>query len=260
MLYRTKNQGLFVISQPAHSWVSGQLARAWGNEPVGPIEPAEPVLLAAALHDVGFLSWEREPTLNLETGWPHTFMNLPTDLHLKIWAKGIQELTQVNRYATLLVSLHYTGLTERHPASGSPAEQELQQEFLREQQAFQAELLAGLQKDSYYAEFCHPSCLERNRRLIAVWDWMSLLLGMGFEGDAVKIQNIPGVKGDLTLTLSRQASQPGQLRVSPWPFRERVVPIHFEGRLLSKQFRDEVRMRQELRALPAETLALQLIP
>lgn len=39
MLYRQDPAGLIVIGQPAHAWVAGQLARAWGNEHVGDVAP-----------------------------------------------------------------------------------------------------------------------------------------------------------------------------------------------------------------------------
>src|SRR5919199_1418725 len=40
-----------VIGQPAHAWVSGQIARAWGNAAFPAPEPSEAVCLAAYLED-----------------------------------------------------------------------------------------------------------------------------------------------------------------------------------------------------------------
>jgi len=65
------------ISQTSHSWISGQLARAWSNESFAGFKPFEPICYAAEQHDIGFLSWENQPTLNLETGLPFTFEQLP---------------------------------------------------------------------------------------------------------------------------------------------------------------------------------------
>ena len=39
MLHREDPAGLVVIAQPAHAWVSGQLARAWGNARFGAVAP-----------------------------------------------------------------------------------------------------------------------------------------------------------------------------------------------------------------------------
>jgi hypothetical protein len=53
VLHRADPEGLIVIGQPAHAWVSGQIARAWGNERFGHFEPWEDVCLAAEQHDLG---------------------------------------------------------------------------------------------------------------------------------------------------------------------------------------------------------------
>jgi hypothetical protein len=51
MLYREVKQGKIAITQPMHAWVSGQLARAWGNERFGTVEPSEEVCLGAEQHE-----------------------------------------------------------------------------------------------------------------------------------------------------------------------------------------------------------------
>jgi hypothetical protein len=47
MLYRQQMQGRIAITQPMHAWVSGQLARVWGNERFGEMVPFEEVCLGA---------------------------------------------------------------------------------------------------------------------------------------------------------------------------------------------------------------------
>jgi len=64
MLYREGTQGRIAITQPAHAWLSGQLARAWGNERFGDVVPWEEVCLGAEQHDVGHTAWEQAPALN----------------------------------------------------------------------------------------------------------------------------------------------------------------------------------------------------
>ena len=52
MLFRTDNADVIAIPQPSHSWLSGQLVRAWGNEAFARPAPFEEVCLGAALHDI----------------------------------------------------------------------------------------------------------------------------------------------------------------------------------------------------------------
>ena len=98
---------VIAISQTAHAWVSGQLARQWGNECFPSFAPAEPVCYAAEQHDRGFLDWERQPTLNPKSGLPHTFENIPLSLHVELHKKSILELKAVSFYAALVTSLYF---------------------------------------------------------------------------------------------------------------------------------------------------------
>jgi hypothetical protein len=50
MLFREHTQGWIAITQPTHAWLSGQLARAWGNECFGEVAPWEEVCLGASAH------------------------------------------------------------------------------------------------------------------------------------------------------------------------------------------------------------------
>src|SRR5207248_9143777 len=176
MLHRPDKEGLIVISQPAHAWVSGQLARHWGNEMFGYLEPAEEVCLAAEQHDIGFLRWEQHPALNPKTGLPQTFLEMPTNTHLDIWSEGVRQMLCFGRYPALLVSMHFTFLCEQHPITHPPAEARIRQHFLDEQGLLQSALRTSLQNDVHYASCASDQIIEGNRQRISLWDRLSLLL------------------------------------------------------------------------------------
>jgi hypothetical protein len=50
-LHREDPAGLVVIAQPTHTWVSGQLARAWGSARFGQVAPWEEICLGAEQRD-----------------------------------------------------------------------------------------------------------------------------------------------------------------------------------------------------------------
>src|SRR3712207_8663826 len=102
MLYRDDPAGTIAIAQPAHAWVSGQLARAWGNAQFGSFAPWEEVCLAAEQHDIGMAAWESAPTLNRQTGRAHSFMDLPEPRHSQMFA----EASRLDRKSTRLNSSH----------------------------------------------------------------------------------------------------------------------------------------------------------
>src|SRR4051794_25205745 len=176
MLHRHTPEGLVIISQPAHAWISGQIARQWGNASFE--APAEEVCFAAEQHDIGFLGWEQSPTLNPKTGLPHTFMEMPTPMHLDIWRTGIQQMARFGRYPALLVSMHFTSVVQQHGTSGrSPADQKLVNRFLTEQCQIQADWVASLRNHSnHQPDTAH---IHRDQGLVSLWDWLSLLLCMG---------------------------------------------------------------------------------
>jgi hypothetical protein len=55
MQYRQEKHGKIAITQPTYAWLSGQLARAWGNIRFGEVAPWEEVCLGAEQHDVGHI-------------------------------------------------------------------------------------------------------------------------------------------------------------------------------------------------------------
>jgi hypothetical protein len=230
MLIRNDPAGPIAIAQPNHAWVSGQLARAWGNERFGPVEPWEEVCLGAEQHDLGWADWEQRPSLHPTTGLPRRFFELPTGEHVGIWRNASQRMLTQSRYAALLTSLHVSGLYERHDyVNDTPEEAQAARDFLASERAFQERLLASLASDPRYTAHVTAEVVRRNRRLIATWDALSLLFGTGKRVDS-SITNVPSAADDLTLTVSPVAGSEDRWTVSPWPFQSATVSLRFEGR------------------------------
>lgn len=242
MLLRRDGDDVIAIGQPAHAWLSGQLARAWGNERFGAVEPWEEVCLAAEQHDLGMADWERRPTLNPESGLPRSFMELPLDDHLEIWWSAAPLVLSQSPYAALLVSMHGTALFERRDlARLSPADVDRVRAFLDGQRELQEALLAGLRVD--------PRTVRRNQRL--VWTWDSLSLGLLLGWAPFTLSAVPAAGGEVDVEV-------GVFGLEPWPFRERVVALRCEGRRLTGRFDDEAAMRAALEAAPWQTIEIEL--
>lgn len=255
MLQRVDGEDVIVISQPAHAWVSGQLARDWGNDAFGDLQPYDEVCLATALHDVGFLDWETAPTLNTQTGLPHTFLELPTSLHLAIWTRGIQQVLKYDRYAALLVSMHFSHLSRTHP-SESAQDRKLEEKFWEAQDELQTTLITSLSNDVDYAPFSLDQVILRNRRLLSLWDWMSLLLCMGFKEEKV-VDNVPSADGITQIKMCPLEN--GKVVIEPWPFRKDAITIKCEGLQLLKAYRSEHEMRKGLLAASPVPIRLELV-
>jgi hypothetical protein len=259
MLYRDDPAGTIAIGQPAHAWLSGQLARAWGNAQFGAFAPWGEVCLAAEQHDIGMAAWEGAPTLNRRTGRAHSFMDLPEPLHSQMFAAASRLLLAQNRYAALLTSLHFTGLAERHDGTNDPPEAaQAIRDYLADERAWQARVAGALRADPYYAPHAAPEVVDRNRRLVAAWDWLSLLLLMGLR--RVAEVTVPDAEGATALTLTPAPGDMARVTVHPWPFARDTLTLICEGRRLAATYDDEEALRAALADAPWVTLQIALTP
>jgi uncharacterized protein DUF3891 len=246
MLLRPHGDGVLAIGQPAHAWVSGQLARAWGNERFGAVEPWEEVCLAAEQHDVGMAAWEHRPTLNPQTGLPRSFMELELEEHLEIWWSAAPLVLSQSRYAALLVSMHGTALYERRDLTRmEPADAARVQEFLDGQRQLRERLRETLRDDPHAAD----DVVRRNQRL--VWTWDSLSLGLLLDWAPFELTAVPTADGEVEISV-------GDGTLDPWPFRDHRIAVGCEGRWLTGRFEDEQSMRDALATAPWVSLEFEL--
>jgi Protein of unknown function (DUF3891) len=216
LLLRPDGDAVVCIGQPAHAWLSGQLARNWALERV---EPWEEVCLAAEQHDLGMAEWDAEPELNPDTGRPYSFMEMPLETHLRLWTAAPERALPQSRYAALLVSMHGTALYEMRDLDRmAPANADAVRAYLASQRELQERLGVGLDSAQ----------VRRNQRLVWIWDFLSLGLCLGWAGRTVE-----GV------TLHEGT-------IDPWPFRDGAVTLRTEGRRLAGTFSDEDEMRVAL--------------
>jgi len=243
------------IGQTAHSWISGQLARAWGNKVFSGFQPFEQMCYAAEQHDTGFLDWESAPTLNDATGLPYTFEELPEEVHLGIWRTGISQLRPVCLYASLVVSLHFCNLCVRFHHRNSNGNQSASAAFLKEQEEYQGTARRLLQNDPLLVKALEDHMLIYHRDLIATWDLFSLQLCRG-KFKEFKLPDVPtreGGKADILVRKIEGAE--GAWEADPWPFNAPSFATISEGRVIRGRFSDLNTMRTAIR--DADRISLQ---
>jgi uncharacterized protein DUF3891 len=256
MLLRQDEAGTLAIGQPSHAWISGQLARAWGNEHFGSVEPFEEVCLAAEQHDVGWQMRDLEPSHNQETRLPYDFTQIPLDVHLELWTDGPRALLSQNRYAALLTSMHGWRLYQRRDLDRLPAhEAQAIRGYLAAQRSYQDDLIATLRDDPRMAPAVEEQRLERNSLLIWTWDYLSLALCLRWSPATAKGAPAASGKVDLEVTGDRDR---GVLHIDPWPFAVSSLTVRCEGRRLNGQFDSELELREAFAQAPWETLELRL--
>jgi hypothetical protein len=259
---RIEGRPAVAVPQPAHAWISGQLARAWGNQRFGAVEPREAVCLAAEQHDIGWLPWEAAPTRDPATGLPWSFTALPRTVHAPLWAEGVDRAeASLGRYVALLVSLHGMGIYVRFgrspPGSADAAAVEA---FNAHETVRQRRLLASLAADPAWEAAALPEAVARNRALVLAWDLMSLILCHGLSGTR-EVAEVPDASGMTTLTLTAIGDDPERIAVDPWPFTGSRVAVACEGLVLPDgPFDDDAAMREALAAAPRVDVRATLTP
>jgi hypothetical protein len=256
MLLRKDDRGVVAIGQPAHASLAGQLARAWGNEQFGVVEPLKEVCLAADQHDIGWAERDLKPVWNPTSGLPESFMEVPLDVHLGLFTDGPRRLVSQSRYVALLVSMHGWNLYGRRDRDELPVEEaDAIAQYLAEHRAFQADLIASLRADPAAASHVDDARLERNSQLIWTWDYLSLALCLAWAPATAK--RAPTAEGHADLRLTADDRQ-GVHHLDPWPFAARALTVGCEGRRLTGSFDSEQELRDAFAQAPWETLEFRL--
>ena len=211
MLLREEADGtVLAIGQPAHAWVSGQLARAWGNAAFGTVEPREPVCLAAEQHDIGMALYDLAPRLDPATGLPFPFNAMPFPLHLELWEAAPRRLLAQSRYAALLVSMHGVALYGLRDLDRLPPEEAARiREYLTGQRALQARLIADLGAAGDRGARATSGCCGRGT---------SSRSGCASTGRRGSFPGAPTADGEVELRVEPVPGAAGRFTFAPWPF------------------------------------------
>ncbi len=262
MLLRKTGEDVVAIPQPSHSWLSGQMARAWGNDRFSRPAPHAEFCLAAEQHDLGWLTWELAPELDPDTGRPREFMRVSPPTHVGLWTDGVRRARIYGSYPALLVSLHAETIYSRHFdfAKASPEHKRIVHAFLDDQRAFRHALTAALHADHRLAAVTTEDVLERNRLLVAALDWMSLQICWGVSQEA-RLAEVPVAGEERAELVLRPCNDAGQsVAIDPWPFDGERLEVRAEGRRLQGRFSSDEDMRSALARAESVLIVTTLVP
>ncbi len=258
MLLREDNGGVLAIGQASHAWISGQLARAWGNSRFGALEPPEEVCLAAIQHDIGMARWDLEPTLNPSTGLPHSFIEMPLSTHLELWSAAPESVLTQSRYAALLISMHGRRLYELRELGQLPREEaDAVRAYFDRERVRQERLVASLRADPVTAATATPELVSRNSRLIWTWDFLSLALCLDWA--PTKITDVPVAGGGSVHVELTPTGDSRSLTLSPWPLRTDSLKVRCDARRLAGRYDSDEALRAALARAPWQTVEFELL-
>ena len=193
--------------------------------------------------------WDLRPTLNPDTGLPHSFMEMPLDVHLELWSGAGARLLRQSGYAALLVSMHGTALYEMRDLDRmDEADAAKVRRFLADRRAEQEALIAELGADR--------DRVSRNPGLVWAWDFMSLALCLDWTPTAA--ERVP--LGEERVDIRLEPAGDGVVALDPWPLAGEEVIVRCEGRELSGGFGSEPELHAALEAAPLVPLRWRLVP
>jgi len=225
-----------------HTALSGQFARAFGNDRFEAPVPLEPTVYAIANHDAGWLDFDRDPATDPETNLPYSVFGTPAPLILPTSKLSPDYNQRHHPFSGLLSSMHTCGIyngrygltssgrLDRIAPHDRPKVEALMASEEERQQALKAELSGSPETAAWIEE----KRLFQNYALMQFCD----LLAIYFNGTH------PSQRGEKEFTrvpASRERDVTIRVRPAsgevyafdPFPFAAEGAEFAFAGRLIS---------------------------
>ena len=225
-----------MITQNDHAKVSGLCASHWGNKRFTRVQPYEPCVRAAFLHDLAWLREETAPRFNPATGTTINYLDVPNESQIDEYPWATRWLEKLDPYTALLVSRHRTGIWKsRYGLMKKPhyALRELSPEIKALVERTHIEQQAAM------AAF-NEHDVTTNYILLQIWDLLSLYICSDetlkeVSWDPVPTSYAPGSAESIRLV----PVEPNRISISPYPFDRpslQVSVVH--RRLPTSRFAD----------------------
>jgi len=229
VVIREENEKLIITLQHDHAQLSGKIAERFDHFFVG--DPLfSDVLFAIHQHDRSWILPDSHPKWNPQAGMPYDFIDYPQEEKLKYYRLGLNETEQLNPYAGLLCSMHYTSFID------SDTKVSENNEFLRDEQLRQKRLRSEL-------GMTDTGLLQSHFQLLQLCDNLSLYLCLNKPG-APKSEEHPffkkGFKNSSRFNPERQENLKAHWRnkkevsLVPFPFKESFTVTIDQRHLLKK--------------------------
>ena len=249
----TRRQGeLWLITHPEHGRVAGELCSRWGNDLFQTPAQHEALVIAATHHDDGWYELDGRPSFNARQVRPAHFLELPLEVTVGPYGRGVDSVYARDRHAGALVSMHWAGLyhTRFGLHGGEPVRHPLAVEVVAEQDHRRAAALReawgghGLR-----SEFEHGTWYAYE--LLQALDLISLALGLVDPAEpavddslpvpstlarveqpqgARVIPAVPVAPGGPYIEVTLRVPSPGVVSLDPYPLSEPSLELEVSAR------------------------------
>ena len=271
MLKTKRGQRIWLITQPAHADLAGQMAAHWGNEDFAapghftkspdPKRLRGEVVLAVAEHDNGWWEWEADPPLSADDGLPQGLgevLEHPA-AGLDRWRLGIPRLAERHPYASLIIGDHaywlyatqfnpdppaeFTHMLQRGQAIYPSALEKEARRFLADVRHMQEEFRVRLEKDPLWEVSLEPEHRKPHARLLQTLDALSLALcscvikpveseAKGIGEDHIIFTEVPRRNWADRVSLEVKPLGDGRIIIDQYPFDESPLTVTVPARVV----------------------------
>jgi hypothetical protein len=271
MLKTRRGAQVWLITQPSHADLAGQMAAHWGNDAFavpGYFAPsADPerlrreVVFAVAEHDNGWWEWEADPPLSADDGLPQGLGEVVANpvAGMERWRLGVPRFSEPHPYASLLIGDHAYGLyaarfTPDHPpelthqllvghAFYPTDQQEEAQRFMSAVREMQNGFQRRLDEDDVWRAACEPEHRMPHARLLQTFDALSLALcsaalapvageAQGLGEDQIVFHEVPRRSWADRVSVAITPLGDGRIRIDPYPFDEAPLTVSVLARVV----------------------------
>jgi hypothetical protein len=252
-----------------HTALSGQFARAFGNEQFESLSPLEPMIYVVSHHDAGWADFDRDPASDEKTGLPYNLIETPAEL-ITVTSRQSPDFNERHHpYCGLMSSMHSWGLYNgRYGLSKlvlinniPPQDRPIADRMLAGELERQKRLKGQLAKDPEYAGRIDEKQLFQNYKQLQFLDTLALYFNRIHPSERTRqtFENVPlSATADTTVTIEPHGD--GVYALSPYPFAANWAEFAYAGRRLAPRSGGAVSSWQKvLKETPTEWESFRLV-
>jgi hypothetical protein len=271
MIIQTAPSGAprLAVMMHEHTALSGQFARAFGNDRFESVWPNDLMFYVVSHHDAGWADFDRNPVTDERTGLPYNLIETPVE-HIAVTSRRSPDFNERQHpYCGLVSSMHSWGLyngryglsnvvlIDRIPLADRP----LVERMLAGEIDRQKKLKAEIAKYAEAAGWIGEEHLFQNYKQLQFFDTLALYFNRTHPSQRgeQKFEHVPlNARQDVDVTV--RPREPGSYEVSPYPFAANAAEFAFAGRFIEpRQHRSSNGWSSVLRELPTQWETFRLV-
>jgi hypothetical protein len=251
-----------------HTALSGQFARACGNDRFEPIWPNDLMFYIISNHDAGWTEFDRDPVTDGKAGLPYNLVETPAE-YITVTSRGSPDFNERHHpYCGLMSSMHSWGLyngryglsdlvlIDKIPPQDRPLAQRMLDGEIDRQKRLKMELATA-----ETAPWIEEKHLFQNYKQLQLCDTLALYFQRTHPSDRTlqEFRHVPlNAEQDASVMIRPRGHD--EYEISPYPFAVSNAEFAFAGRLIRPgQHKERGGWQEVLRELPTRWENFRLV-